>query len=122
MSLADYLRGSHHLHHFSHMFLLHLADHRRRAVLDSLRNVRQLALNYARCTQERIVFQELIVAMQQRILEIQLLLLVEDCRVNIRIDEKEAADLVLAHTHNHKKLLMVDAVEFRQQDVATTYL
>ena len=79
MTFTNHVRGSYQFNHVGHMLLLHLANHRRRADLDSLRNVRQLALNYARCTQERIVFQELIVAMQQRILEIQLLLLVEDC-------------------------------------------
>ena len=70
MALADYFRGANHLHHFRHMLLFHLSNHCRCTVFESLRDVRQLTLNHARCTQKRVILQELIVAMQQRILQV----------------------------------------------------
>ncbi|MBR3111991.1 MAG: hypothetical protein IKH35_12535 [Prevotella sp.] len=58
--------------------------------------------------------------MQHRILKIQLFLLIEYCRVNIRVDKEESTHFVLAHSHHYEELTMVDTIKLGEKNVSTT--
>ena len=52
-----------------------------------------------------------------RNIKFQLLLLVENCGVNIRVNKEETTNLLLAHTHHHEELSVIYPVKLRQQDI-----
>ena len=120
MTFADYLRGSHHLYYVCDMLIFHSTNNCCGSISNSLTDVDNPTLYDTGSTEERVVLQERIVTMQHRILKIQLLLLIEYCRVNIRVDKEKSTYFFLAHSHHHEELTMVNTIELREKNVSTT--